>query len=148
MNEKILKRISSNIKRIRKSTKLTQEDMRTNGFNYRHYQKLESGNYSFNLQTLFKLAEVFEVDISKFFMNETKKKKVLQTEDEVFLSLIGDRLRKIRNAQNLTLEAVEKLGLKSWKHLQRVETGKNVTILTLRNLCKFYGITLSDLLRD
>lgn len=65
--ERLIKRISSNIKKIRESKELTQEEMTQFGFNYRHYQKIESGNHSFNLFTLFRLSKVFKVDIADFF---------------------------------------------------------------------------------
>ncbi|MEQ1723477.1 MAG: helix-turn-helix transcriptional regulator [Pseudobdellovibrio sp.] len=60
----VLESISTNISTIRKSRQLTQEDMTEFGFNYRHYQKLESGEYSPNLKTLHKLAEAFNVNLS------------------------------------------------------------------------------------
>ena len=60
----ILKAISTNIAAIRKARHLTQEDMTKFGFNYRHYQKLESGEYSPNLNTLYKLAEALNVNLS------------------------------------------------------------------------------------
>lgn len=65
--EKLLKRVSDNIKKIRKKSGLTQEQMTDHGFNYRYYQKLESGNYSFNLYTLHRLSLAFKVSIQDFF---------------------------------------------------------------------------------
>ena len=65
---KLLLRIASNIKRLRKAFGYTQEDMVNKGFNYRYYQKLESGSYSPNLQTLHRLAHTFKVDVSEFFI--------------------------------------------------------------------------------
>lgn len=64
---KLLKMIAANIQRIRKDLGLTQEDMAEHGFNYRHYQKLESGSYSPNLRTLHRLAVVLKVSIREFF---------------------------------------------------------------------------------
>ncbi|MBL7542808.1 MAG: helix-turn-helix transcriptional regulator [Bdellovibrionaceae bacterium] len=58
--------ISKNIKRYRKRSGLTQMDMVDHGFNYRHYQRLESGESGYNLQTLFKLSKVFKVKVSSF----------------------------------------------------------------------------------
>ena len=66
--ERLLKLISTNVKRIRKANRLTQEDMIQFGFNYRHYQKLESGVYSFNLYTLQRLARAFKVHVREFFV--------------------------------------------------------------------------------
>lgn len=64
---KLLKRVASNIQRFRTSAGLTQMDMVDHGFNYRHYQRLESGESGYNLQTLFRLSKVFKVKISAFF---------------------------------------------------------------------------------
>lgn len=66
--EDVLSIIAKNIKKHRKQKGLTQEDMMDFGFNYRFYQKLESGKYSPNLQTLFRLSKVFEVQIQNFFI--------------------------------------------------------------------------------
>ena len=65
--ENLLKRVSENIKKARKKRGLTQEGMTEFGFNYRHYQKIESGKYSMNLYTLHRLAQHFEVSIETFF---------------------------------------------------------------------------------
>lgn len=65
--ERLLKRIRGNMKRIRRAKRLTQEDMVDFGFNYRHYQSIESGRHSPNLHTLFRVAEAFKVDIKEFF---------------------------------------------------------------------------------
>lgn len=62
--DRFLKRISQNIKRYRTKAGLTQMDMIDHGFNYRHYQRLESGSSGYNLQTLFKLSKVFKIKIS------------------------------------------------------------------------------------
>ncbi len=63
--QKLLIRISANIKAQRLKMKLTQEDMVSHGFDYRYYQRIESGKYSMSLYTLLKLAGVFKVDISE-----------------------------------------------------------------------------------
>lgn len=57
--------VSKNIRELRKSYGLTQESMaHQGGFNYRFYQKLESGKYSPNLYTLFRVANQLKVKIS------------------------------------------------------------------------------------
>ena len=61
--EIILKRIAENIKKVRKQKGLTQENMVDYGFNYRHYQKIESGSYSMNLYTLHRLAQAFNTNV-------------------------------------------------------------------------------------
>lgn len=60
---RLLKRVSANIRKFRKIRELTQEDMADFGFNYRHFQKLESGTYSFSLHTLHRLAKVLKVTL-------------------------------------------------------------------------------------
>jgi len=60
---KLLKTLAMNIKTHRKAKSLTQEDMVDFGFNYRHYQKIESGVYSPNLQTLHRLSEAFDINV-------------------------------------------------------------------------------------
>lgn len=57
----LLEKISKNIKKARKKNGLTQEDMMEYGFNYRFYQKLESGKYSMSLKTLHKLSSIFDI---------------------------------------------------------------------------------------
>ncbi len=59
----LLKKIAENIKKARKRRGLTQENMMDYGFNYRHYQKIESGSYSMNLYTLHRLSNIFDVSI-------------------------------------------------------------------------------------
>jgi len=63
----LLTRISGKIKRLRTKAGWTQEDMTKHGFNYRHYQKLESGTYSPSLQTLHRVAKVFKVNVRDLF---------------------------------------------------------------------------------
>lgn len=65
--ELLLKRISIQIKKARLNKGLTQEQMRDYGFNYRYYQKLESGKCSVNIYTLYRLSFVFDVKITYFF---------------------------------------------------------------------------------
>ncbi len=64
----LLRKISRNIKRLRYGRGLTQEQMAEKGYNYRFYQKLESGNYSPSLKTLHKLSKTFKVKIDEFFI--------------------------------------------------------------------------------
>jgi transcriptional regulator with XRE-family HTH domain len=47
---------------------------------------------------------------------------------------VGLKVRAIRNEKGLTLEEVEAKGYPSWRHLQKVEAGKNVTLETLLKL--------------
>lgn len=63
----LLVKISQNIKAARIACGLTQEQMMEFGFNYRHYQRIESGKQSFNLYTLYRLSQIFGVSIRSFF---------------------------------------------------------------------------------
>ncbi len=63
----LVKRISQNIKAIRKKKGLTQADMAAYGFGARWYQRLESGKHIPTIPTLDKLASAFKIDISEFF---------------------------------------------------------------------------------
>jgi transcriptional regulator with XRE-family HTH domain len=63
----LVKKISLNIKSVRKKKGLTQKDMAEFGFGPRWYQRLESGKHIPTLPTLDKLAVAFKVDISDFF---------------------------------------------------------------------------------
>lgn len=64
---KLMRRIAANIRRVRDSKGLTQEDMMSLGIERRWYQRIESGQYSVSLPTLDRVARVLKVDISEFF---------------------------------------------------------------------------------
>lgn len=66
--EDFLKKLAINIKNLRLEHGYTQEDMVQFGFNYRHYQKLESGRHSPSLSTIYKVAKVFKISISDLFI--------------------------------------------------------------------------------
>ena len=73
---------------------------------------------------------------------------MISKKDEKFLILLGQKLRDLRHEKGWTLEQVEEEGWPSWRHLQKIESGKNVTILTLNKLSKIYKVSLSELLED
>jgi transcriptional regulator with XRE-family HTH domain len=64
-----------------------------------------------------------------------------------FLKHLGLRLRELRNKRGLTLEETEEHGIKSWKHLQKIEGGRNITMATLLQLSKIYKVHPSDVLK-
>lgn len=64
---KLLTKVAVNLKRIRKSRKLSQARMESFGFDLRNYQRLESGHHSPSLYTLYKLSIAFKVDVADFF---------------------------------------------------------------------------------
>lgn len=65
--EELLSKVANNIKTIRTSKGLTQQNMAEEGFNYRYYQKIESGRQSLNLETLHRIAVILRVEVSDFF---------------------------------------------------------------------------------
>jgi transcriptional regulator with XRE-family HTH domain len=71
-----------------------------------------------------------------------------KSKDDLFLERLGKRLRTLRKQRGWTLEETEARGWPSWRHLQRIESGKNITVLTLIAVCKLYGIKASKLLED
>lgn len=56
----------------------------------------------------------------------------------------GMRIREIREEKGWTLEMVEEKGFPSWRHLQRIETGKNINIITLLRLSKAIKCDLTE----
>jgi transcriptional regulator with XRE-family HTH domain len=62
--QKIIMRVSDNVRVQRAAAGLSQEDMADFGFNYRDYQRIESGEHNLTLKSLYRLAEAFKVDIS------------------------------------------------------------------------------------
>ena len=64
-----------------------------------------------------------------------------------FQRVLKDRIRKLRTDRGWTLEETEERGWKSWRHLQRIEAGQNVTLYTLWKICRLYGIKMSDLFK-
>lgn len=63
---------------------------------------------------------------------------------EKFLKKLGQRLREIRQDKGWTLEETEEHGWPSWRHLQKIESGKNITVATLWKLARVYNISLSE----
>lgn len=65
---RLLRRISGNVRKLRQKREWTQETAATKGdFDFRFYQRIESGKYSINLATLINLAQLFHVDVRVFF---------------------------------------------------------------------------------
>lgn len=68
--------------------------------------------------------------------------------DKKFLKTLGLKLREIRLKKGWTLEETEEHGWPSWRHLQKIESGKNITVLTLKKIASVYKIDLSDLFSE
>jgi transcriptional regulator with XRE-family HTH domain len=58
---------------------------------------------------------------------------------------LGLKIRQIRESKGWTLEYCEERGWPDWTHLQKVESGKNITVHTLVRIANLFGVTLSDL---
>ncbi len=65
---------------------------------------------------------------------------------EKYLKKLGLRLREIRMQKGWTLEETEEHGWPSWRHLQKIESGKNITLSTLFRLSLVYKMTPKDIL--
>jgi len=66
--------------------------------------------------------------------------------EKSFIKQIGSRLRQVRQNKGWTLEETEQHGYPSWRHLQKLETGKNFNMSTLYKICEVYGLSPSELL--
>lgn len=66
--------------------------------------------------------------------------------DEIWLKTIACSIKKIRQSKNLSQEEVY---LDTEIHCGRLEQGKqNVTICTLKRLCDYFQISLSDFFKE
>lgn len=63
------------------------------------------------------------------------------------LKVLGERIRERRQELGWTLEESEEHGWPSWRHLQKIETGKNITVETLLKVCKLLKLEPSKLFR-
>ncbi len=61
------------------------------------------------------------------------------------LKAFGLKIRKLRNDKGWTLEAAEEHGWPSWRHLQKIESGKNVTLRTIFRLAALFDVPPGDL---
>ena len=63
------------------------------------------------------------------------------------LKAFGLKVRQIRIAKGWTLEDTESHGWGNWQHLQKIESGKNITLATIYKICDVFDITPADLLK-
>lgn len=64
-----------------------------------------------------------------------------------FRDALSLKIRKLRQDRQWTLEKAEEMGFPSWRHLQRIESGRNFTVRTLWRICKLFQIAPSDLFK-
>ena len=68
--------------------------------------------------------------------------------EEEFCKAFGERVRALRQKRGWTLEETEEHGWSSWRHLQKIEGGKNITLHTLIKVANLYGLHPSELTKD
>lgn len=78
-----------------------------------------------------------------FLMGNSK----VTTEEKKYLKGVGAKIRALRLERGWTLEQTEEHGWNNWQHLQKIEAGKNITLVTLRRVGKLYKLDPSDLLK-
>ena len=61
--EKAMRRLGTNVRKLRNKGGLTQEQMRDFGFNYRYFQKIEAGLVNPTLGTLLKLSKALKCSV-------------------------------------------------------------------------------------
>jgi transcriptional regulator with XRE-family HTH domain len=61
---------------------------------------------------------------------------------------LGLKIRQMRHDRGWTLEDCEEHGWTNWRHLQEIESGKNITVHTLINLANLFGVHPIELLQD
>jgi len=62
------------------------------------------------------------------------------------LKAFGLKVRAIREAKGWTLEETEAHGWSNWQHLQKIESGKNVTLSTVFKIADMFKISAKELL--
>ena len=65
--KQLQKQLGLRLKELRLAKGLKQEDLENYGFSYRHYGKLERGAVNPTLETLVRLSEIFETNLSDLF---------------------------------------------------------------------------------
>ena len=71
-----------------------------------------------------------------------------KSEQDIFIEHLGAKIRALRTKKGWTLEETEEHGWPSWRHLQKIESGKNITVTTLWRLAKVLGVSPAELLKD
>lgn len=63
-----------------------------------------------------------------------------------FSKALGLRIRELRNERGWTLEACEEHGYTNWRHLQSIESGKDINVTTLVRIANLFGMHPSEIL--
>jgi transcriptional regulator with XRE-family HTH domain len=70
------------------------------------------------------------------------------SKEEKAYRAIGLKIRQLREAKGWTLERAEGEGGITWQQLQKIESGRNITIRTLIRLADMLRVHPSELLSD
>jgi transcriptional regulator with XRE-family HTH domain len=66
---KYLEQVGKNIKQARQKAGLRQVDIEEKiGLNYRHFQDIEAGKSNLSIETLFRLARLFKVEVAELVL--------------------------------------------------------------------------------
>ena len=65
-----------------------------------------------------------------------------------FIKDIGLKVKALLIKKGWTLEETEEYGWDSWRQLQKIESGRNMTMATLWKVAKFYGTSPAEILKD
>ncbi len=68
--------------------------------------------------------------------------------DQQELELLGALFRELRLRKGWTLEETEEHGWHDWKYLQKIESGRNITMSTFFKICELYGVRPEKLLKS
>ena len=63
-----------------------------------------------------------------------------------FFARLGERIRKLRKAQDLSQEDMISFGF-SARHWQQIEAGRPITVTTLLRICEAFHLPVARLLR-
>lgn len=83
----IQQKLGLRLKGIRLDKGLKQENLEEYGFSHRHYGKLERGLVNPTLETLVRLSEIFEVDLSDLFAFMGENEEVSENAEAVAIKI-------------------------------------------------------------
>ena len=73
----------------------------------------------------------------------------IQLWDEKEVKKLGKIIRRTREEKGITLTELVERGYSSYQHWQRVESGdRNITYITLLNICRVLEVTPAELLKN
>lgn len=128
----IYENIGALLRQVREEKKITLVELgKKSGVSYTHISEIERGKTCASLKTLEKLAKVLDVPTSHFFLQE-----------ECFT--LGDKVRRLREKQNLTQRQVaDAIGV-SLSLIGQIETDRVKPALdTLQSIAEVFGVSIS-----